>query len=164
MKDYSFMINQLLTSAISIKNFTRSFPKGTQRYTRIIIDLLESAYDAEEADSIEFLIIAANQDGLNTEYTKVLCKLLESSWHSCHEDIAMSLESIRDPSSVESLYDAISFESPEDTNYFLARKCLWALRAIGNQNAIDKLILAKASPVAMISETAILQLKSLGIT
>jgi hypothetical protein len=71
-----------------------------------------------------------------------LIELLAAPWHTRHEDVASTLQSIRDPRSVDALYRAALVKLPYleyNDSEALARKCTWALADIGTPEARARL-------------------------
>jgi len=76
------------------------------------------------------------------DYVPLLCELLLADFHTRHEDIALTLERLKDPRSLEALYHAAHAHFPYldyDDNFALPRKCTWALARIGTPEAFDRL-------------------------
>lgn len=70
-------------------------------------------------------------------YTPVLCEVLARRNDDVNnEDLVDALAEIADPSSVECLRDAYLWRPPWDEFGQLARKAVWALRAIGTPAAL----------------------------
>lgn len=70
-------------------------------------------------------------------YTSVLCDVLARRNDDVNnEDLVDTLAEIADPTSVECLRDAFGWEPPWDEFGQLARKAVWALRAIGTPEAL----------------------------
>lgn len=82
--------------------------------------------------------------GRSLKLAPVLCLLLGRDDHKGHEDIADTLQNLRDPRSVECLYERatrpLAYLTYNDSTA-LARKCVWALHDIGTSEAIAKLTL-----------------------
>lgn len=143
MKDFSFdqEINRYLRGELSISEFLNLIPQKTFSFTDRIVNLLEKACMEKDPDKVEFLIIAASADGVSNRYSKIFCKLLKAEWHQKQEDIVMLLEEIKDPDTVDCINDLVYHKMPwsDDENSSLALKCIWALGAIGNNKAIERL-------------------------
>ena len=111
--------------------------------------LFLNAYNDKSAEDIELLMPQiARAESISDETSAILIKLLQEDWHYKHEDIAMLLKKIKDPKTVEALYTAAKqkFDYLEyDDTFQFARKCIKALAAIGDDNAIEKLRLLKQS-------------------
>lgn len=109
---------------------------------------LQRALESGAPGYVEGALFLACHFGLSRRWAGVLCQLLLADWHCQHENIASSLQDIRAPSSVESLYRAASVQhaylSYDDSSPF-AHKCVWALFDIGTPEAIEKLHLLSRS-------------------
>ncbi len=105
--------------------------------------LLESAYNSRNKDEVELtLILASIFNTMNEGYVPLLCDLLQSDFHIKHEDIVSNLQYFADPISIDALYLTATskFKYLEyDNSYALARKCIWALGSINNEEARDRL-------------------------
>ncbi len=90
--------------------------------------------------------------GHSRKLTSVICTLLERDDHQGHEDLAETLQDLRDPISVDCLYDRALRPLPYldyNDSAALRRKCVWALHDIGTPEAVAKLkLLAKDDIVA----------------
>jgi HEAT repeat protein len=70
-------------------------------------------------------------------YTEVLCDVLARHSDDVNsEDLVDTLAEIADPSSVDCLRDALHWDPPWDEFGQLARKAVWALRAIDTPEAL----------------------------
>ncbi|WP_222594656.1 hypothetical protein, partial [Sphingobacterium faecium] len=68
-------------------------------------------------------------DGADSDYTDILLQLLDEKWHISEEDIITVLELIKDPKSVNKLYE-FALDVPDyDEMRAIAKKCIWALSA-----------------------------------
>jgi hypothetical protein len=133
-------------------------PVKEYQHTHELITELLKTNEIQISLNLELLIILATRDGLNADYTDVLCKLLMEEWHEYHEDIVMMLEEIKDQNSVNALYST-ALKIPEyDDGRSLAKKCIWALGAINNENANAKLQELAGSHDEIIAEAAKIQL------
>lgn len=137
------LILELGLDKITEDEFTEKFSVDIRSNPDYVEKLLICAYNEKNADDVEYSLTVAYKFNLITErYVDILCKLLESSWHYRHEDIAKILQSMKSPSSIEYLYRTAltKFEYLEyDNSYALARKCMWALGDIGTDKAIERL-------------------------
>lgn len=78
----------------------------------------------------------------NGELLKIYNTLITDDWHSLNEDMAFILQQIADPSSIEPLYHASTMKIPHfayNNSEAFARKCMYALGAIGTKEAEEKL-------------------------
>lgn len=114
----------------------------TQKTSR---ELLLAALNSHEPDEVERCVSTAR---LTSECVPVLAQLLEEDWHFRHEDIARSLQALKDPVAIEALFRTAQRKFPYldyDDSTALARKCIWALADIGSP-ALEKLeILGKSA-------------------
>ena len=110
---------------------------------KYVINLLEDAYLEENGEDVEdSLFIGFTFDIFTEKFVNILCKLIEANWHTQHEDIARILKDLKSPDSIDSLYQAAianhDYLSYSDASP-LAVKCIWALFAIGTEEAKEKL-------------------------
>ncbi len=96
--------------------------------------------------------------------TPVLCEVLMLRSDSVNsEDIVEALEAVGDPSSVSCLLDALMWQPEWDEFHHLAVKCIWALGAIGSDEAIDAIRDAASVGPSEVRKAATRQLAQLGI-
>ena len=110
-------------------------------------------------DNLLFLIFHFNL--LDEKMDDILNQLLMCDWHMQHENIAMLLQRLKSPSSIEALYETAikEYEYLEyDEAHALALKCIWALGDIGTELAKQKLQLLLNSNIPVIKENAQKQL------
>jgi len=127
-----------------------------------VIELLQTAYSEQNADDVELSLYVCFCFGLfSVEFAEILCKLIVADWHYRHEDMALILQKLKIPSTVESLYTAALLEL-EYLEYSdtapLARKCIWALGDIGTDEAKERLESLASSDCETIKEYAKRQL------
>ena len=132
---------------------------------KTIIEMLDGAINDKSSEKIEESIYLISVFNLyNKNYSNYFNRLILEDWHNRHEDIASALQRIKDPASVEFLYKAMHKKLDYleyDDSYAFAVKCIWALGAIRDNNAIDKLKLLTESENEIISSNAKEQLKSI---
>jgi len=105
-------------------------------------ELLNETLASRQANDVESLLAISFVFGaLTSEAVPVLCLLLLADYHTRHEDVALYLQSLRDPRSIAALYDACFLDLPYfwDDGDALARKCTWALHDIGTPEAFERL-------------------------
>jgi hypothetical protein len=110
------------------------------------LQALEDAAKNEDADGID-LALRIDFEGLTPAFVPVLIQLLGASWHQRHQDIAHTLQGLKDPRAVDALYQAtfVRYHYLAYDEYFgLARKCTWALADTGTPEAKAKLKLLAA--------------------
>jgi hypothetical protein len=107
------------------------------------VRLLNEAFENKDADLVEEAIYGfLDSEGFSNKFSDIFCKLLQEDWHYRHEDIARILQGIKDPSTVDCLYNAVELQFDYldyDDTYQFARKCIWALADIGTPGARAKL-------------------------
>ena len=126
-------------TTLSFHDYIQVIPENRFRYTQ---DILQKISEAEANDDywlLETLLSIASHDGLNKDDTRVLIHLLSQRWHHSHEDIAMMLEEIKDPSSVDSLYKRALDIPDYDDGRSMVKKCIWALVSINTDESWEKI-------------------------
>jgi len=101
--------------------------------------------------------------GRSHRVTPILCSLLNSDAHEGHEELANTLQNLRDPRSVDCLFDCAQRRLPYldyDDSSALARRCVWALHDIGTQEAVAKLEALANDPRREVSEEVVARLQS----
>lgn len=126
-----------------------------------ILDLLDRAYQEKNAEGLEKLLWAVENDGVGTEYTGILCDLLVETWHEQHEDILMMLEDIKDPESVDAIVKSLELKLDYYTGNDIPRKAIWALTAIRTPKAVQELQKLAKSTDEFTREHAIVNLNSI---
>lgn len=161
-KEEKNLIKKLMSDSISKEEFLLQFPLriGTERH--YFLDKIEKVHRQKNADDLDdLLFLCFSFELFDGEYVLILCKLLIENWHHSHEDIVMLLQSLRDPRSTESLYQAatMKFEYLNyDDTYALAVKCCWALGDINTDLSREKLKILAKSDNKIIKDNAIFQL------
>ena len=115
----------------------------------------------EDATSLNKTLLSLFKDGVDKDFTPLLLILVDSKWHTFEEDIVNLLEEVADPRAVEKLYQ-VAIDIPDyDDMRALAKKCIWALRAINTKESIEKLTTLKNHNDEIISENAAFMLQNL---
>lgn len=102
--------------------------------------------------------------GRSRRATPILCSLLVRDDHKGHDDLADTLQNLRDPRSVECLFDRAHRALPYldyNESSALARRCVWALHDIGTEEAVAKLEALAKDPREEVSAEAADRLLSL---
>lgn len=101
--------------------------------------------------------------GRSHRATPILCSLLNSEAHEGHEELADTLQNLRDPKSVDCLFYCAQRRLPyldyDDSSAF-ARRCVWALHDIGTKEAVAKLEALANDPRREVSEEVTARLRS----
>jgi hypothetical protein len=145
-----------------IDNYWDQFPKGRNlQFKSESLGLLKDIITRKNEVEMPNILTVIYHDGADKDYTDILLSVLEDDWHKSEEDIVGILELIKDPKSVNKLYDlAINIPDYDDMRA-LAIKSMWALSAINTWDAKEKLKLLQKSDDPIISENATFQLEQL---
>lgn len=137
------LIASFYSGRIDRKIFIEEYFKGKNPENEDVLKLLRQAINMQDEDMLEEgMALISTGFFSNSAFTTEFCQLLSQPWHNDHEDIASLLQEIASPATVECLYNAVGLEFPYlayDDTYQFARKCIKALAAIGNDEAIDRL-------------------------
>lgn len=108
--------------------------------SKLIEELLEKAYYAKDGSAIDYLLQCIYINGKTKSLNQILCKISEirDEWQYMNEDIASLLGELGDKKSVSYLY-RLATEYPISDLHSIPLKAIWALRKIGNQEAINAL-------------------------
>lgn len=127
-----------------------------------LLESLQHSYQFRSGDDLEYvLLLSFTFDIIDESFSEILCKILLGDWHYKHEDIAMMLQQLKWPPSVDALYETAirKFEYLDyDESHALARKCIHALSDLNTKESIEKLQLLTESTVSVIKESAEKQL------
>ncbi|SFM67658.1 hypothetical protein SAMN05428949_0400 [Chitinophaga sp. YR627] len=138
------LIKSLVLNEITKETFLAHYPIDLSVEDRYILHVLQSSYQNRDEDALEYGLMLLPLDNFteSTKYVEILNKLIQADWHKMHEDIASLLNGINSPESVDALFNAAvvqyDYLSYDDT-YQLARKCIKALAAIANMEAIERI-------------------------
>lgn len=126
---------------ISREDLLHEMECSNPQFEETLTKELEIVISAKDKKRLEYLIYALllTENSINIDsYINILNELLISDWHEQHENIAMILQKIHSPKSVNYLKKAI-YLKPQylewDDNYAFEIKCIWALGYIKNQDA-----------------------------
>jgi len=140
-----------------LRDFLKKYPVDPRKDPEHVPGLLRDAGQRRDAVQVEMALHLGFSFGFSRSCLPVLHDLLPQDWHRSHEDIAMVLQELHDPSSVDVLYhvapmqfDYLSY----DEAYALGVKCCYALGAINTPEGdaklralaeIDNPVIAKAA-------------------
>lgn len=162
MFDFNKFYRGLLKRTNYFDNYWEQFPKGKlNRYKSETLSLLKENIKNKDEKGLSCTLAIIYNDGADEDYTDILLTLLDEKWHMQEEDIVGILELIKDPKSINKLYDLIVDIPDYDDMRALAKKCMWALSAINTVESREKLFLLKESHDSIIKENAIFQLKNI---
>ncbi|GAB3504420.1 hypothetical protein [Emticicia fontis] len=152
------LISSLSTGKISKEDFLKEYFKDISQREEYLSNLIQKGIENRDAieidEAIKLVYIGSFSPGY---FLEKLCELLQLTWHFNHEDIARLLKEIANPTTVDCLYKAseLKFDYLNyDDTYQFARKCIKALSAISDENAIEKLRLLTNSRISGIAEYA----------
>lgn len=108
--------------------------------SKLIKELLERAFYEKDGSAIDYLLQCIYVNGKSKTLNQILCKISEirEDWQYMNEDIASLLGNIGDEKSVPYLHK-LAIEYPISDIHSIPLKSIWALRKIGNQEAIQAL-------------------------
>lgn len=125
---------------------------------RLGLELLRDAEARQDAIDTEYSMILCARFGFTSEHVALLSELARSDWHQRHEDVALALDDVRTPQTVEALIHLA--ERPPgylrelDDGHALARKAIWALSKVHDPRAHDALVGLSNSTDTYVAETA----------
>jgi hypothetical protein len=162
MFDFWNFYKGLLNRTDYFDNYWEQFPKGgLLRFKSETLSLLKNNIEKRDSKGLSNTLAVIYNDGADHDYTSVLLSLLDEDWHTSEEDIIGILELIKDPKSINKLYDVAVNVPDYDDMRAVAKKCMWALSAINTPEAIEKLKLLQKSDDPIIKENATFQLAQL---
>ncbi|WP_337043901.1 hypothetical protein [Emticicia sp. 17c] len=165
--EINLLLTALYSGKISKELFLREYFKDIHKSDEYVLNLIQKGIENKSDSEIEEAIVLICTGSFSKPYFVVqLCELLQLPWHFKHEDIAMLLKDIADPSTVDCLYKAseLKFDYLNyDDSYQFARKCIKALSAISDESSIEKLKLLAISKTKRIREYAKKELQYKGL-
>ena len=159
MFDFDKFYAGLLARTNYFDNYWEQFPSGKFLFKDKTLRLLKLNAEEKDAHGLANTLAVICRDGADSDYTAILLSLLDENWQRSEEDIVSVLEMVRDPNSVEKLYEVALNVPDYDDMRALAKKSMWALSAIGTPEAIQKLRRLACSTDPIIRENAIFQLE-----
>lgn len=152
----------LLNRTDYFDNYWSKFPSGRlMRFKKKTLRLLIENAKNRDQNGLSCILAIIYNDGADRDYTDILLSLLDETWHVSEEDIVDILEIIKDPKSIDKLFDVIIHIPDWDEMRGLAKKCMWALTAIDTPEAIEKLVFLQLSDDKIIRENATFQLENI---
>ena len=160
MFDFWKFYKGLLNRRNYFDNYWDQFPSGQLlRFKAETLQLLRENSRNRDAKGLANTIAVICNDGADKDYTEILLALLDEKWHTSEEDIITALELIKDPKSIDKLYQVAENVPEYDDMRAVAKKCIWAISSIGTPEAIQKLKMLEHSADPIIRENAIFQLE-----
>lgn len=125
---------------ITFEELDEFFGNNSIDRSELIIELLNESLADKNGDAVEYLVYAADKNGVNESFVNVLCELLDvrEDWQYKHEDIATLLGKVRSPKSVPCLYRLANEYETSDI-HSIPLKAMWSLRLIGTAQAEESL-------------------------
>lgn len=160
MFDFWKFYKGLLNRTDYFDDYWEQFPKGQrlQFKEETLFLLKENVANKDDKGLANTLAVICN-DGADRDYTDILLQLLDEKWHTSEEDIISVLELIKDPKSVDKLYE-VALDVPDyDDMRAIAKKCMWVLSAINTSDAVQKLKMLAKSDDLIIKDNAAFQLE-----
>ena len=155
------LIIELLRNEITQQDFEKLYPVPiTKTY---ILACLHAAIELKDDDKLWPAMVLAH-DQADSDFLPLLEGLLVQKWHTSHEDIAFILQRLKSPTSVQALFRTATMHLAyleQDEFLALARKCLWALGSINNNEAQEVIKNLATSDNEVIREHAQEQIKRL---
>lgn len=143
-------------------NYWDQFPeRRTLRFKDKSLPLLKKNIEDRNVKGLESILAIISCDGADGDYTDILLSLLDENWHFSEENIVSVLYDIKDPRSIDKLYELAINVPDYDDMRALAKKCMWTLRAINTPASIEKLKLLNALDDEIIKENAAFHLSNL---
>ncbi|MDQ1088913.1 HEAT repeat domain-containing protein [Siphonobacter sp. SORGH_AS_1065] len=160
MFDFNKFYKGLLNKDPFDNNYWRQFPEGKLvQFKEQTLSLLKENLANKDKKGLACTVAVLFWGGADEDYTDILLHLLDEKWHISEEDIVSVLEFIKDPKSVDKLYE-VAVDVPDyDEMRALAKKCIYALGAVNTPEAIQKLKLLEESDDPIIKENATFQLE-----
>lgn len=160
MFDFWKFYRRLVNRTDYFNNLWDEFPKGQLlQFKRETLSLLKDNVANKNEKGLAKTLAIISYDGADSDYTDILLQLLDEKWHTSEEDIMGILELIKDPKSVNKLYE-VAVDVPDyDEMRAIAKKCIWALSAINTPEAILKLKLLQKVDDLIIKENATFELE-----
>lgn len=161
MRDLEYILKRITAEGRNLDRELNRIPKGKRIFREELLLNLEKVSTSHDLNRLESLLLAAEQDGLDTQYLKIFCQLIEETWHGFHEDLVTLIGAIGYNEGIPCIVRAISLEEDlqDDVPAPITKKAIWALGEIGTDEAkreIEKLCL---SSNRLVVETAQLQLE-----
>lgn len=157
------LIVELAANSITKDFFLDRFPRKVDENS--VLELIEASYNDQNYEDLECAILLTFIfSTFSNKYVDILCKLIVEDWHFQHENVAMILQKLKQPESVDSLYRAIQIDF-EYLSYndceALITKCAWALGDINTDYSKEKLRLLSHSDNKIVADAALYQLNRL---
>ncbi len=156
-------LDKLIFGTISKEQFLELIKVKSEDLGNELFEMVNFAYEQHSDVNVEIAIyLVFTYELFSENYLDVLNNLILCDWHEQHENIAMLLQRLKSPKSVDYLYNTVNKKYSYleyDDSYALAVKCIWALGDIGNEEAKEYLKRLLNSENEIIVENAKKQLE-----
>ncbi len=133
------LVLQLLSRRITPEEFVARSGMDPLNQRGFARSALQEALVSQDGNALEFsLYVCYYFELLTPDLAPLLAEILLHPWHYQHEDLARTLQQLRDPSTADALAEAASMKHEYlayDDSHAFARKCMWALADIGSPKA-----------------------------
>ena len=162
MLDFNKFYQGLVNRTDYFDDYWEQFAKGRlMQFKEQTLRLLKENIKSKNEKGLSCIIAIIWWDGADKGFTDILLSLLDEKWHILEEDIVEILGLIKDPKSVNKIYEVAINVPHYDEMCALAIKCISALGAINTSEAREKLVLLQESNDPIIKENATFQLEHL---
>lgn len=167
--DLNIFLQKLYRGTISAEEFLKRYEsieniKVDESYC---LQKLNQGYLERNPQIVDIaLLLGFIKHCFSDKFSDIFCKLLLADWHRTHEDIARALKELKNPTTVECLYNAteLKFDYLDyDDTFQFARKCIKAISAIDTELAISRLRDLAQSQNERIREYAVKELNYKGL-
>jgi hypothetical protein len=133
------LVVELSLGRISAAEFVKRAGFDPLAESDFVPHALKASLESRSNDELAcVMLLAFRYELLKPELAPLLAELLLEPWHRSHENLAYTLQQLRDPRTAPALADAGLVKHDYlayDNSYALARKCCWALADIGTAEA-----------------------------
>lgn len=145
-----------------------TLPFDMKNAVEVARDQLEAAIANKHEGVVEAALWLARVGGMPDEtYFMLACRLVAEDWHHSHEALIRTFQDAEDPRAVPYLRQAIDLKPvlaylDYDDYGAYYKKCLWALRAIGTDDAVSVIEDCANSDIETLRDEAHYRLKKMG--
>ncbi|MEX0876996.1 MAG: hypothetical protein WD114_06015 [Phycisphaerales bacterium] len=144
---------------ISKEDFVHRFPRSLDTPHELVRCLLAPCVHGGEPKDVELvMLLGFVLEVFDESFAPLLAELLLADHHNRHEDIAKELQTLRVPSTLDALVKRCETVPPwpatVDGGAAVFRKCVWAIRRIGTEEAWHALKLLTQSEFESVSQYA----------
>ncbi|MCP5542212.1 MAG: hypothetical protein H7A52_18875 [Akkermansiaceae bacterium] len=136
------LIFDLLLEEVSEDEFSEKYGINPDQFSAEVSRLIDLAHHEHDGDTVEAALGLGFRYGFPDRFLDEVHRLIPLRWHQRHEDLVGLLQEWRNPRSIPILATAIEqkpalkYLDYDDYGAYY-KKCLWALVAIGTDEARD---------------------------